>query len=66
MQDKITKLGGDLHAGNIVCQRCTGMQSGGFDPDYGILLCANKLRSRKHQEDTMAHGTLAQSVGLRP
>ena len=40
---------------NVRCQRCTTSQSGGFDPDYGILVCANHLRNRGHLEDTLAH-----------
>ena len=33
-------------------------QTGGFDPEYGIQICANELRNRGHLEDTMAHGML--------
>jgi mitochondrial inner membrane protease ATP23 len=40
---------------NVRCRRCTASQSGGFDPQYGILLCANKFRNRGHLEDTLAH-----------
>ena len=40
---------------NVRCRRCTTRQSGGFDQDYGILVCANKLRNRGHLEDTLAH-----------
>lgn len=39
----------------IVCRRCDTAQSGGFDPDLGILLCANHFRNRGHMEDTLAH-----------
>jgi inner membrane protease ATP23 len=44
-----------IHEGNVRCKRCTTSQSGGFDPTYGILLCANKLRNRGHLEDTLGH-----------
>jgi inner membrane protease ATP23 len=44
-----------IHEGNVRCRRCTTRQSGGFDQDYGILVCANKLRNRGHLEDTLAH-----------
>ena len=57
MRDKINQLGGDVHNGNVRCRRCTSRQSGGFDPNFGILICANELRNRGHLEDTMAHGT---------
>lgn len=40
---------------NVICRRCTTSQSGGFDPEYGILLCANQMRNRGHTEDTLAH-----------
>lgn len=40
---------------NVRCRRCDTRQSGGFDPDYGILLCANHMRNRGHVEDTLAH-----------
>lgn len=53
MNQKITALGGDLHKGNIRCQRCAFGRSGGFDPNYGILLCANRPEP---VEDVLAHG----------
>jgi inner membrane protease ATP23 len=28
---------------------------GGFNIDYGILLCANQMKSQSHLEDTLAH-----------
>ena len=40
---------------NARCQRCVTAQSGGFDSEYGIMLCANKAREWKHLEDTLAH-----------
>lgn len=55
MRHNINLLGHDLNAQNMRCRRCTTAQSGGFDPEYGILLCANKFRNRGHMEDTMAH-----------
>lgn len=44
-----------IHPGNVRCRRCDTKQSGGFDPEYGILICANQLRNRGHLEDTLAH-----------
>jgi hypothetical protein len=64
MRDNINQLGGDIHSGNVRCRRCTTRQSGGFDPDYGIQICANQLRNRGHLEDTMAHGLQSLSFGL--
>jgi inner membrane protease ATP23 len=40
---------------NVRCRRCDTAQSGGFDANYGILLCANHFRNRGHLEDTLAH-----------
>lgn len=56
MRQKINLLGGDLHKGNIRCRRCYDPKAGGFDPNSGILLCANNLQNRSAVEDTMAHG----------
>ncbi len=55
MRDNIAQLNGDLNSDNIRCRRCTTRQSGGFDPDYGIRICANALRNQGHLEDTLAH-----------
>ncbi|KAI4206318.1 MAG: hypothetical protein LQ346_001143 [Caloplaca aetnensis] len=55
MRQNINKLGADLHSENIRCRRCLVPQKGGFDPDYGIILCANYLRGEGNVEDTMAH-----------
>lgn len=48
---------------NVRCKRCPPVEqgtgksagSGGFDADYGILVCANHIRNRGHLEDTLAH-----------
>ncbi|MCJ1473245.1 Mitochondrial inner membrane protease atp23 [Lambiella insularis] len=55
MRDNINLLGGDIHSGNVRCRRCTTLQAGGFDPEFGIQVCANHVRNRGHLEDTMAH-----------
>jgi inner membrane protease ATP23 len=55
LQNSIKQLGGDLGSHNIYCRRCTHRQAGGFDPDYGIQICANEMKDRGHLEDTMAH-----------
>ncbi|OCK85980.1 mitochondrial inner membrane protease atp23 [Lepidopterella palustris CBS 459.81] len=55
MRSEVSKLGGDLNSSNVQCKRCDTQQSGGFDLNYGILLCANQFRNRGHVEDTMAH-----------
>lgn len=55
MSDSIRQLGGDLSSHNIYCRRCTNRKAGGFDPEYGILLCANEMKDQGHLEDTLAH-----------
>lgn len=55
MSDSIRQLGGDLSSHNIYCRRCTNRKAGGFDPEYGILICANEMKDQGHLEDTMAH-----------
>jgi len=55
MRHNIQLLGHDINETNVRCRRCETRQSGGFDPEYGILICANQLRNRGHLEDTMAH-----------
>jgi len=55
LSDNIRQLGGDISSHNIFCRRCTTRKAGGFDPDYGIQICANEMRNRGHLEDTMAH-----------
>jgi inner membrane protease ATP23 len=64
MADRINALNGKLDASNIMCRRCPARlmpdgqvrrQAGGFDPNHGILICANEIRDRKHLEDTLSH-----------
>jgi inner membrane protease ATP23 len=37
------------------CHPCPITTSGGFSPQYGILLCQNRVYYKKRMEDTMAH-----------
>ncbi|PRT54018.1 Mitochondrial inner membrane protease ATP23 [Wickerhamiella sorbophila] len=55
MRDEIAKIGGNINSSNVICGKCDEMKSGGFHPELGILLCQNKIYSRSHCEDTMAH-----------
>ncbi|GAM35547.1 Ku70-binding protein [Talaromyces pinophilus] len=59
LSDNIRQLGGDLGSHNIHCRRCTQRKAGGFDPEFGIQICANEMRDQGHLEDTMAHEMLA-------
>ena len=51
----INQLGGEITKDNIYCRRCDKDQAGGFDPVYGIKICANQMRNQGHLEDTIAH-----------
>lgn len=64
MSENIQKLGGELNRDNVQCRRCDDKMAGAFDPRYGILLCANHIYSRGHAEETIAHGTYAQTRQL--
>lgn len=55
MREEINKFGHDVNTENVRCRRCTTRQGGGFDRNYGILLCANHLMDKSHAEDTLAH-----------
>ncbi|PGH17978.1 mitochondrial inner membrane protease ATP23 [Polytolypa hystricis UAMH7299] len=55
LQDNIKQLGGDISNHNVYCRRCPQRQAGGFDPDFGIKICANQVRTQSHLEDTIAH-----------
>jgi mitochondrial inner membrane protease ATP23 len=57
LHSNIHQLGGRLDKSNIRCRRCEPHERmfGGFDPRFGIKLCANLLEGRSRIEDTMAH-----------
>lgn len=57
MIDHINKLndGPALSTRNIVCGICEDTKGGGFNPDVGILLCANWIRSSWQLEDVLVH-----------
>lgn len=55
-----------MNADNIRCRRCYAWQGGGFDPNFGVLICANRMRSKSHVEDTIAHGKRLIMLGMVP
>lgn len=56
MTENVNKIRPDTVSTDIIrCLPCNKYQSGGFSPSHGILLCQNRLLSRKHTEDTLAH-----------
>ena len=56
MRENINRLGADINEDNIYCRRCDVRTGGGFDPRFGVRICANEMRNRGHVEDTIAHG----------
>ena len=59
MMKKIKHLGGELNTSNIVCRTCPEFMFSGFDPDHGIVLCANRTREYNYLEDALSHGLLS-------
>lgn len=60
LRENVEKLGGELNKDNVICRRCdtlaaAGPTAGAFSSEWGILLCANHLKNKGHQEDVMAH-----------
>ena len=55
MTGNIRRLGGDIGSQNIRCRTCKSGMLGGFDHQYGIMLCANWIEKRSMLEDVMAH-----------
>ncbi|KAK6199906.1 mitochondrial inner membrane protease ATP23 [Scheffersomyces amazonensis] len=59
MLDQIKKITKDkqeiLDKSNIVCDVCDDLKGGGFHPDHGILLCANRIQSKWQLEDILTH-----------
>lgn len=53
---KHLKLAGcEFPSSAMQCHPCDETRAGGFNPDYGILLCQNRFMNKKHMEDTLAH-----------
>lgn len=60
LRQQIAQTGPSIEREHIRCKRCTTNQTGGFDSNYGILLCANHLPSRKLVEGTSAYSSLSE------
>lgn len=58
IRDNINQLGGDLNKDNVNCRICETRTYGGFDPNFGIRLCANYIQDRKELEDALAHESI--------
>ncbi len=58
LNDNIQKLGGEMGRQNIHCRTCRGEEEkmqAGFDHNYGIKICANRVDKRSIMEDVLAH-----------
>jgi inner membrane protease ATP23 len=55
MSEQISKIGGNINSRNIICDECDELKAGGFHPELGILICQNRIYSKWHLEDTLAH-----------
>ncbi|CAK9439563.1 uncharacterized protein LODBEIA_P36630 [Lodderomyces beijingensis] len=58
MMDHIRKLNRDqkpFPTSQIICQSCDFTKGGGFDPNLGIVLCSNWIRSKWQLEDVLVH-----------
>ena len=66
MTEKVDGLGANITPAHFPCNFCVEMKAGGFNPDYGLELCANKMNSRRHQEQVMAHGIRLSMVQKAP
>ena len=56
MREQCRLAGGDIKPEHIRCMPCEpGIMQGGFNADYGIVLCSNEALSKRETEDTIAH-----------
>ncbi|KAJ3032604.1 Mitochondrial inner membrane protease atp23 [Rhizophlyctis rosea] len=55
MLSELEKSGCPLSDSHFRCSPCPENRSGGFAPDFGVVLCAGHLMTRKRMEDTMVH-----------
>ncbi|CAI5758091.1 unnamed protein product [Candida verbasci] len=59
MMDHIKKLNKQqkdiINKENIVCGPCDFTKTGGFNPQFGILLCSNWIRNKYELEDILTH-----------
>ncbi|KAI8351212.1 peptidase M76 family-domain-containing protein [Choanephora cucurbitarum] len=55
MMEELKKINKHMERDDFKCMPCDITKAGGFSPVDGILLCQNRLVSKKHQEHTMVH-----------
>jgi inner membrane protease ATP23 len=55
MSKELEKVGCPIKTEELKCMPCDNTRSGGFSPEYGILLCQNRCYNIAHMEETIAH-----------
>jgi len=56
MREQCRMVGGEIDPSHVRCMPCEpNIMQGGFDPNYGIVLCSNEALSNRQIEDTIAH-----------
>ncbi|KAI8053091.1 metalloprotease ATP23 [Syncephalis plumigaleata] len=55
MSKELEKVGCPMRPEELKCMPCDGTRSGGFSPEYGILLCQNRFYNIAHMEETIVH-----------
>jgi inner membrane protease ATP23 len=58
MMKHLELAGCPFPADAIQCHPCPEWSAGGFSAEFGVLLCQNRMLSKKHVEDTLAHEML--------
>ncbi|KAJ1970044.1 Mitochondrial inner membrane protease atp23 [Dispira parvispora] len=53
--DELEKSGCAFSREHLKCLPCDATRSGGFSPKQGVQICYNRLISKGHMEDTIAH-----------
>ncbi|KAI9220287.1 peptidase M76 family-domain-containing protein [Blastocladiella britannica] len=51
----LSRLGCDWTPANVICQPCDATRSAGFSPNHGVVLCENRIQSKAHLEESLAH-----------
>ncbi|KAI7907236.1 peptidase M76 [Cokeromyces recurvatus] len=55
MLDELKKIKSPMSRDDFECIPCDETMSGGFSPTEGVILCQNRLASKRHTEVTMVH-----------
>lgn len=55
LKTALDRLNCNIEAKDISCQPCDAQSTGGYIPGKGIVLCENRLYTKKMAENTIAH-----------